>query len=62
MTNPMTNYEACNYASQTFCWILEQNGQLADIKDKSEIPGLPKKITYVRYPDGHVEKVPLTKP
>lgn len=36
---------------------LEQNGQLVDVKEDTDLSTLSSKITHVRYPDGTIKKI-----
>ena len=49
--------EACKFSNVTFCFMMEQTGQLKNIKDATEIPTLPKEVMWVRYPNGDIEKI-----
>ena len=39
---------------------LEENGQLVDVDNNTDVSALPAKVTHVRYPDGTVKRIRFT--
>lgn len=40
-----------------FFKVLEQNGQIADVNGMTDLSKLSSRITHIRFPDGHIERL-----
>ena len=48
--------------ARQFVFVLERNGQLADVEEGADTAKLPAKITHVRYPDGRIRRIRFSNP
>jgi hypothetical protein len=62
--SPQSSRDATTAAEQAeaaqFYKQLEENGQLVDVDDNTDVSALPAKVTHVHYPDGTVKRIRFT--
>jgi hypothetical protein len=49
-------------ADNEFFKVLEQNGQIADVNGMTDLSKLSSRITHIRFPDGHIERLQFSGP